>query len=33
MIMFQGDYLEKLIEIGEEDAMARLPEVRELMGG
>jgi NTE family protein len=33
MLMFQPDYLEKLIEIGEEDAAARLPEIRELVGG
>lgn len=33
MVMFQEDYLARLIEIGEEDAAARLPEVRELVGG
>jgi NTE family protein len=33
MLMFQPDYLEKLIEIGEEDAAARLPEIRALVGG
>jgi NTE family protein len=33
MLMFQPDYLEKLIELGEEDAEARLGEIRELMGG
>jgi NTE family protein len=32
MLMFQGDYLQKLMEIGEEDAEARLPEIRELVG-
>jgi NTE family protein len=32
MLMFQPDYLQKLIEIGEEDAAARLPEIRELVG-
>ena len=32
MLMFQPDYLQKLMEIGEEDAEARLPEIRELVG-
>ncbi|HSF39599.1 MAG TPA: patatin, partial [Thermoanaerobaculia bacterium] len=32
MLMFQPDYLQKLIEIGEEDAEARLPAIRELVG-
>jgi NTE family protein len=32
MLMFQGDYLQKLMEIGEEDAEARLPRIRELVG-
>ncbi|HYG62652.1 MAG TPA: patatin-like phospholipase family protein [Thermoanaerobaculia bacterium] len=31
-IMFQPDYLQCLIEIGESDAEARLPELRELIG-
>jgi NTE family protein len=32
-LMFQPDYLERLIEIGEADAEARLPELRELLEG
>lgn len=32
-IMFQPDYMEKLIEIGEADAAARIEEVRELVEG
>lgn len=32
MLMFQPDYLQKLLETGEEDAEARLPEIRELVG-
>ncbi|MFL6195755.1 MAG: patatin-like phospholipase family protein [Thermoanaerobaculia bacterium] len=32
MMMFQPDYLQKLIEMGEEDAASRLEEVRELAG-
>ncbi|HSK75791.1 MAG TPA: patatin-like phospholipase family protein [Thermoanaerobaculia bacterium] len=32
MLMFQPDYLQKLIEIGEEDAAAQLPDIRELVG-
>ena len=32
MLMFQPDYLQKLIEIGEEDAEARLPAIRDLVG-
>jgi NTE family protein len=32
MLMFQPDYLQCLIEMGEEDAAARLEEVRELAG-
>ena len=31
--MFQPDYLERLMEIGEADAEAWQPEMRELMGG
>ena len=31
MLMFQPDYLTKLVELGEEDADARLEEVRELL--
>ena len=30
-LMFQPDYLEHLIRIGEADAEARLPELRELL--
>jgi NTE family protein len=30
-LMFQPDYLERLIHLGEEDAEARLPELRELL--
>lgn len=33
MLMFQPDYLERLMEIGEADAEARLPEIRELLAG
>jgi NTE family protein len=33
MLMFQPDYLECLLEIGEKDAVARLPEIRALLGG
>jgi NTE family protein len=32
-LMFQPDYLERLIKIGREDAESRLPELRELVGG
>lgn len=32
MLMFQRDYLQRLIELGEADAEARLPEIRELVG-
>jgi NTE family protein len=32
MLMFQPDYLTRLIELGEEDAEARLEDVRELLG-
>jgi NTE family protein len=31
-LMFQPDYLQKLIEIGKDDAESRLPELRELVG-
>jgi NTE family protein len=31
MLMFQPDYLQRLIELGEEDAEARLEEIRELV--
>jgi NTE family protein len=31
-LMFQPDYLERLMEIGERDAEARLPEIRRLLG-
>ena len=33
MLMFQPDYLECLLEIGEKDAVARLPEIRALLAG
>lgn len=33
MLMFQPDYLQRLIELGEEDAEARLEEIRELVEG
>jgi NTE family protein len=33
MLMFQPDYAQRLIELGEEDAEARLGEIRELVGG
>jgi hypothetical protein len=32
MLMFQPDYLTRLIELGEEDAEARLEDVRGLLG-
>jgi NTE family protein len=32
MLMFQPDYAQRLIELGEEDAEARVDEIRELMG-
>jgi NTE family protein len=32
-LMFQPDYLQRLLEIGERDAEARLPELRALLGG
>jgi NTE family protein len=32
MLMFQPDYLQRLIDLGEEDAEARLGEIRELIG-
>lgn len=32
-LMFQPDYLEKLLEIGERDAEARLPEIRRVVEG
>ncbi|HEV7516179.1 MAG TPA: hypothetical protein VGR07_07750, partial [Thermoanaerobaculia bacterium] len=32
-LMFQPDYLEHLMTIGERDAEARLPEVRRLIAG
>jgi hypothetical protein len=32
MLMFQPDYLRRLIDLGEEDAEARLEEIRELVG-
>src|SRR6202035_957461 len=32
-LMFQPDYLERLMEIGERDAEARLPEIRQLVAG
>ena len=33
MLMFQPDYLQRLIELGEEDAEARLEEIRGLVEG
>ena len=33
LLMFQADYLQKLIEIGERDAERRVAEIGELMGG
>jgi NTE family protein len=32
LLMFQGDYIEKLMELGERDALAKLPEIAELVG-
>lgn len=32
MLMFQPDYIQRLIDLGEEDAEARLEEIRELIG-
>jgi NTE family protein len=32
MLMFQPDYIQRLIDLGEEDAEARLGEIRELIG-
>jgi NTE family protein len=31
LVMFQSDYVRRLIELGEEDAMARLPEIRRFL--
>ena len=31
LVMFQGDYVKRLIELGEQDARARLPEIREFV--
>ena len=31
LVMFQPDYVKHLIEMGEKDAMARLPEIREFL--
>ena len=33
LLMFQADYLERLIEIGEQDAERRVAEIGELMAG
>jgi NTE family protein len=33
LMMFQGDYVSRLIEIGEADAAARLPEIRTFLDG
>ena len=33
LVMFQCDYVERLIEMGEADAMARLPEIRRFLDG
>jgi NTE family protein len=31
MVMFQGDYITRLIDLGEADASARLPEIRKFL--
>jgi len=31
LVMFQGDYVRRLIELGEADAEARLPEIRRFL--
>jgi hypothetical protein len=31
LVMFQSDYVKRLIEMGEADAAARLPEIREFL--
>ncbi len=31
LVMFQTDYIQRLIEMGERDAMARLPEIRRFL--
>jgi NTE family protein len=33
LVMFQGDYVRRLVELGERDAAARLPEIRRFLGG
>jgi NTE family protein len=32
LVMFQTDYVKRLIELGEADAKARLPEIRHFLG-
>jgi len=32
LMMFQSDYVRRLIELGEADAAARLPEIRRFLG-
>jgi len=32
LVMFQTDYVKRLIELGEADAKARLPEIRRFLG-
>jgi hypothetical protein len=32
LVMFQTDYVKRLIELGEADANARLPEIRRFLG-
>jgi hypothetical protein len=31
LVMFQSDYVKRLIEMGEADAMARLPQIRRFL--
>jgi hypothetical protein len=31
LVMFQGDYVKRLLEMGEADAKARLPEIRRFL--
>ena len=33
LVMFQADYVTRLIEMGEADAAQRLPEIREFLNG
>ncbi len=32
LVMFQADYVKRLIELGEADAKAKLPEIRRFLG-